>query len=40
MPSSNSNPLISHSKWIMLISEYTTNHHPLRLDTAATHSRQ
>ena len=35
-----SKPLISHSKWIMLISEYTTNHHLLRLDTAATHSKQ
>ncbi len=40
MPSSNSTPLIPLSKWVMLISEYTTNHHLLRLDTAVTHSRQ
>ena len=40
MPSSISNPFISHSKRVMLISEYTTNHHPLRLETDATHSRQ
>ncbi|MCA6494501.1 MAG: hypothetical protein IM564_04970 [Chitinophagaceae bacterium] len=40
MPSSISNPFISHSKRVMLISEYTTNHHLLRLETAATHSKQ
>ncbi|MCA6462494.1 MAG: hypothetical protein ACK5RI_01820 [Bacteroidota bacterium] len=40
MPSSISNPLNPLSRWLMIIHNLNTNHHLLRLETAATHSKQ